>query len=294
MSNSTLSQQSADYERIASSIYWLEQNFRQQPSLSEIAASANLSKHHFQRIFKRWAGISPTQFMHFLTVEYAKERLIENETLLETAYASGLSGTGRLHDLFVHIEAMTPGDYKRMGSNLIIRYGYHDTPFGACLIAITDRGVCGMHFYDNGDHEGALALLQSDWQLATFILDQPATEIYAEQIFSPIYSDKKSLPIFVKGTNFQINVWQALLRIPAGEVVTYQQIASAIGKPAAYRAAATAIGSNRIGYLIPCHRVINKVGHVSKYRWGGTRKRMMLGYEAAHFNLSAETNSPTE
>ncbi len=285
MCDSTLTQQSADYDRIASSIAWLEANFRRQPTLTEIADHATLSKYHFQRLFKRWVGISPTQFMHYLTVEYAKERLAANETLLDTTYAAGLSSTGRLHDLFIHFEAMTPGDYKRQAAELRIRYGFHATPFGLSLIGITERGICGMHFCQDAERDGALALLQHDWQLASFVEDPSATAPYIDQIFDPFLQPQAPLPLLVKGTNFQINVWRALLRIPVGEVVTYQQVASSIGSPSAYRAAATAIASNRIGFLIPCHRVINKVGQVSKYRWGGTRKRLMLGYEAAQVAL---------
>lgn len=279
--NATITDQSArDYERVASAIDYLEANYREQPSLDDIAASVHLSKHHFQRMFKRWAGISPTQFMHYLTVEHAKQQLQGADSLLNTALDVGLSGTGRLHDLFVHFEALTPGEYKRAGADLLVRYGFHLSPFGECLVAITERGVCGLHFVGAEGREAALALLQADWALATCVQDQAATSAIVQQIFGP-HMGRTPIQLLVRGTNFQVNVWRALLRIPSGSVVTYQDVATAVGNPKAYRAAASAIARNRVGYLIPCHRVINKVGRVSQYRWGGTRKRAMLGWEAS-------------
>ena len=282
MNGYDLSEQSRDYERVADAIAWIEAHFKEQPSLDEIAASVHLSRHHFQRLFKRWAGISPTQFMHYLTVEYARKQLDQAQPVLDAALDAGLSGSGRLHDLFVHFVAMTPGEYKKAGKGLLVRYGFHQTPFGEALIARTERGICGLHFVIDGDRDAALALLTRDWRLATVMRDDGVTEPLSEQLFGGSVSAETPIHLHVKGTNFQISVWRALLRIPRGNMVTYQDIASTIGKPTAYRAAATAIASNHIGFLIPCHRVINKIGRSSNYRWGSTRKRAMLGWEAAH------------
>ncbi|HEY2930926.1 MAG TPA: methylated-DNA--[protein]-cysteine S-methyltransferase [Acidobacteriota bacterium] len=272
---------SSDYSRIESAIRYIEQNFQQQPSLGEIAGNSGLSPFHFQRLFKRWAGISPKRFLQFLTVEYAKGLLQESRDLLDTAYQAGLSGPGRLHDLFVTIEAVTPAEFKRNGAGLRIRYGFHDSPFGECLLSVTERGICGLSFCP-GERKEALADLRDRWSGAGLIEDAMATRSFAQKIFEP---GRQKVPLFLKGTNFQIKVWEALLRIPSGQVCCYEDLAQAVGQASASRAVGTAVGSNPVAFLVPCHRVIRKSGIVGNYRWGAARKKAMLVWEAA---LSAE------
>lgn len=278
MDDYSLTQQAEDYQRVEAAIRYLEAHFREQPSLAEIAASVHLSASHFQRLFKRWAGISPTQFMHYLTIEYAKQRLDESRSVLETAYAAGLSGPGRLHDLFVTWEAMTPGEYKLQGAGLEITYGLHASPFGRCLLATTQRGICALFF----DAPDMLDDLQTRWPRARLVADPGRTGRLVEQIFAGERPDRP-FHLLLKGTNFQVNVWRALLSIPAGMVVSYQDLAGYLGQPRATRAVASAIARNPISYLVPCHRVIKSSGDTHKYRWGPTRKRALLGWEAGHY-----------
>jgi AraC family transcriptional regulator of adaptative response/methylated-DNA-[protein]-cysteine methyltransferase len=278
------SQQADDYQRVEQSLRYLEANFRSQPGLDEIAASVHLSKYHFQRLFKRWAGITPTQFLHYLTVEYAKQQLAESRSIYNVALDAGLSGSGRLHDLFVTFEAMSPGEYKRQGAGLKICYGFHDTPFGPCLLATTQRGVCGLDFVQ-GSQPAALAQLSAGWPQAEFVEAKAETRLFVDQIFAPTPRNQpRPFHLLLKGTNFQVNVWQALLTIPAGSMVSYQGVAAYVGKPRASRAVANAIAHNPIAYLIPCHRVIRKSGDMHGYRWGTTRKRAILGWEAGHWS----------
>ncbi|MDV3348694.1 methylated-DNA--[protein]-cysteine S-methyltransferase [Leptothoe sp. LEGE 181152] len=267
------------YGQIAKAITFIRENHLEQPSLATIARHVNLSEYHFQRLFTKWAGISPKRFLQYLTLEYAKSKIAETKSLLELTLESGLSSSGRLHDLFVQLEAMTPGEYKASGAGLQIRYGIHDTPFGGCLIAITDRGICNLHFLDNVDESPAVQHLQAEWPKADIISDQNETEIMCDRIFQ---SDQQSpLTLHVKGTNFQIQVWRALLQIPFGGLTTYQSLATAIGKPTAARAIGNAVGRNPVGYLIPCHRVIRGSGEIGGYRWGLDRKTALLGWEAS-------------
>jgi AraC family transcriptional regulator of adaptative response/methylated-DNA-[protein]-cysteine methyltransferase len=291
--NNELLQASQDYARIEQAIRYLEEHFREQPSLDDIAASVHLSKYHFQRLFKRWAGVSPTQFMHYLTVDYAKERLAAAESVYDASLDAGLSSAGRLHDLFVTFEAMTPGEYKRLGQGVTIRYGFHDTPFGRCLLATTPKGICALRFVaapeaerGNGETAGpseqaALDELMAEWPQAAFVEDGQATGEMAGRIFAP-GQDKRRRPfhLVLKGTNFQVQVWQALLAIPPGSMVSYQDVAEHIGRPSASRAVAGAVARNPVGYLIPCHRVINSAGRTHGYRWGPRRKKAILGWEA--------------
>jgi AraC family transcriptional regulator of adaptative response/methylated-DNA-[protein]-cysteine methyltransferase len=275
-----LSQLSQNYQRIERAIAFLSRNFKEQPNLDEIAASVHLSKYHFQRIFKRWAGITPTQFAHFLTLEYAKERLRESSSILDTSLEAGLSSPGRLHDLFVTFEAVTPGEYKGFGRGLEISYGYHPTPFGECLLGITQRGICALRFVSPGERPDCLSSLMEEWPDARFIQDQQATRSVVQRVFSPLQEERGAkFHLLLKGTNFQVKVWQALLDIPTGALVTYQDIAKRVSKPAAARAAANAIARNPVAYLIPCHRVIASSGKFHRYRWGETRKKAMLGWE---------------
>ena len=276
------SQQSEDFQRIEKAIQFIEENFKSQPTLDQTAQSVHLSKYHFDRLFKRWAGISPIQFMQFMTFDYTKKRLVESKSLLETALDAGLSGTSRLHDLFITFEAMTPGDFKKQGSGLQISYGFCDSPFGECLLATTHRGICYFGFVESGERSETFGQLFDTWPHSEFIENPTAVCSIVNDIFR-IDHQKSANPfnLQIKGTNFQINVWKALLNIPKGCVVSYQDIASYIGHPKAFRAVANAIAINPVAYLIPCHRVIAKSGKIHQYRWGSARKKALIGWEAA-------------
>jgi len=281
---------SEDYPRIAQAIEYLEKNVNTQPELNEIASAVGLSEYHFQRVFSRWAGISPKRFLQFLTKENAKDLLEKSENLLDTTYEVGLSSLGRLHDLFVTTEAVTPGQYKSGGNGLTIRYGLHDTPFGEALIGLTERGIC--HFSFVSDSEGdSIDALVSGWPQARMIEDYNATAPLVEPIFDLSKRSKKPLHLHLRGTNFQLKVWEALLRIPPGAVTSYQGLAEQAGHPGASRAVGTALGRNPIAVLIPCHRVIRKLGEFGNYRYGVTRKKALLGWETATLNQQAENNT---
>jgi AraC family transcriptional regulator of adaptative response/methylated-DNA-[protein]-cysteine methyltransferase len=274
-------QLSDDYLRIEQAILYLENHYRDQPALEEVAANIGLSEYHFQRLFTRWAGVSPKRFLQFLTKEGAKELLDRSENLLDTIHQVGLSSLGRLHDLFVTAEAMSPGEYKSRGVGVTIRYGIHPTPYGKCLIATTERGICHLSFVQTTEGD-AIDQLVSDWKQASMIEDHRATVTLIEPIFDLRYKHRgKPLNVHLRGTNFQLKVWEALLQIPAGEVTTYAGIASRIGNPGATRAVGTAIGHNPIAVLIPCHRVIRKVGDFGNYRYGSLRKKALLAREFA-------------
>ena len=290
MLNPTLpyAQLSDDYRRVEQAIRFLEANYLDQPELEEVAASIGLSEYHFQRLFTRWVGISPKRFLQYLTKEHAKHLLRRSGDLLEAAYASGLSGPGRLHDLFVSTEAVTPGEYKQSGAGLEIRYGFHPTPFGLCLIALTTRGVCGLSFVEPGAQDLALVQMRARWRNAAFIHDQVGTQPVVAQIFRPAGQPAGPMALYLNGTNFQIKVWEALLRIPSGSVVTYADIALAIGMPDAARAVGTAVGSNPIAVIIPCHRVIRKDGSYGEYHYGSARKKAILGWEFAGVDLASQ------
>ncbi len=279
-----------DYQLIAAAIRYLEANYCDQPALDDLATQLAISPYHLQRLFKRWAGISPKRFVQFLTVEHAKELLAASHSTLDAAYASGLSGPGRLHDLFVTVEAMTPGEFKLGGSGLTITYGFHVTPFGECLLAITERGVCGLTFNSEAGHAGEVAALHERWPAAHLVENPQATALVIDRIFAPSATHSPAslaststapLRLLLAGTNFQVKVWEALLRVPPGSVCSYADIAQCLGRPSAARAVGGAVGANAIAYLIPCHRVIRKSGVIKDYRWGSTRKKAMLGWEAA-------------
>jgi AraC family transcriptional regulator of adaptative response/methylated-DNA-[protein]-cysteine methyltransferase len=285
--------ESGDYERIARAIEYLDEHRARQPALDEVARQVNLSPHHFQRLFTRWAGVSPKRFLQFLTIEHAKSRLVSDRSLLDLSLDVGLSGPGRLHELFVTLEAMSPGEYRRRAAGLAIAYGVHPTRFGPALIAATARGICGLHFIDRAAPE---RLLHREWPGATLRQDPDATGALAARIFGPLQRSSapgKPLALLVKGSNFQIQVWRALLRLPPGRVASYRQIAQSIGRPLAARAVGSAIGANPVAWLIPCHRVIRESGHLSHYRWGPTRKAALLGWEAAHYAGGAPLTPPT-
>jgi AraC family transcriptional regulator of adaptative response/methylated-DNA-[protein]-cysteine methyltransferase len=272
-----------DYARIARAIEYLRRHAPAQPDLSAVARHVHLSEYHFQRLFTRWAGVSPKRFLQYLTVEQAKARLARSGSVLEVADGVGLSGSGRLHELFVTIEAMSPGEFKAGGAGLIIRYGIHDSPFGACLIAATPRGICGVHFLEcERPREEDGAALRRLWPTALLKLDAAATAPLAERLFDSVAAyPGRPLSLLVRGTNFQVQVWRALLEVPFGGLTTYRDLAQRVGHPAAARAVGNAVASNPIAWLIPCHRVIRETGEFGNYRWGEPRKAAMLGWEAA-------------
>lgn len=277
--NTDFKQSSEDYLRIEQAILYLENHFKDQPNLDEVAANVGLSEYHFQRLFTRWAGVSPKRFLQFVTKESAKDLLDKSENLLDTTHQVGLSSLGRLHDLFVNTEAMSPGEYKSKGEGVTIRYGIHLTPFGKCLIGLTERGICHLGFVQ-GSEGDAIDNLVNDWKEARMIEDQRTTAALVGPIFDLRFNTRiKPLTLHLRGTNFQLKVWEALLQIPAGSVSTYEGIASQIGKPSAMRAVGTAVGHNPIAVLIPCHRVIRKAGEFGKYRYGALRKKALLAYE---------------
>jgi len=280
-SSADLASNHRDYDRIAKAIDHIVTTRTGQPSLEELAAHVGLSPFHFQRLFKRWAGVSPKQFLGYLTVEHAKASLEKSQSVLTTSFDTGLSGGARLHDQFVAVEAMTPGEYKAQGRDLVIRHGVHDTVFGPALILTTARGVCGLEFIADGSAAQALAAAKARWPLSTFLVDVKATGAAARQIFAKEDGDKSRPRLLLRGTNFQLQVWSALLRVPAGSIVTYGDLARVVCSPAAVRAVGTALGQNTVGYLVPCHRVLRATGLFKAYRWGATRRRAMLAWEAS-------------
>jgi AraC family transcriptional regulator of adaptative response/methylated-DNA-[protein]-cysteine methyltransferase len=271
-----------DYRRIEQAIAYLEEHALEQPSLDDVAEHIGLSSYHFQRLFKSWAGVSPKRFLQYLTIENAKKLLRESVSVLDTALDVGLSGPSRLHDLFVSVEAMTPGEFKDQGKELLISYGFHATPFGECLLAVTPRGICSLAFVEPKARSVALNELQETWQEATLVENQSAGKDAIKTIFGQTRNKTQApLKVLLRGTNFQVKVWQALLRIPEGTVVSYGSLADAVGHPGAHRAVGTAAGHNPVAYLIPCHRVLRANGEIGGYHWGTTRKRAILAREAA-------------
>ncbi|MDX1709409.1 MAG: bifunctional helix-turn-helix domain-containing protein/methylated-DNA--[protein]-cysteine S-methyltransferase, partial [Desulfobacterales bacterium] len=285
MTAETFSQAAIDYERIEKAIAFLIDNFHSQPGLGEIAKKIHMSEYHFQRLFSRWVGISPKRFLQYLTKEHAKRLLEKSINLLEVTYEAGLTSPGRLHDLFVTCEAVTPGEYKAKGKGLEIAYGYHATPFGECLLATTDRGICGLNFVQNQNRQAALMGLKSRWKNATLTEKPNTTRSVVDRIFNPL-AEKNTTPLhlILNGTNFQIKVWEALIRIPIGTVVSYEDVAACIGMPKASRAVGNAVGSNPIPFVIPCHRVIRKTADFGNYGGGKARKLAILGWESVRCN----------
>ncbi|MDR6564422.1 MULTISPECIES: methylated-DNA--[protein]-cysteine S-methyltransferase [unclassified Arcicella] len=269
------------YERIAKAIEFITDNITAQPSLEEVAEKVNLSPFHFQRIFTEWAGVSPKKFLQFLTADYLKAKIKDTATLIEAAEIAGLSSQSRVYDLFTGIEAVTPQEFKSGGKGLHIDYAYHDTPFGECFMAVTERGICGMAFTNEISKDEDLATFKQKWHFATIEENPSVTEQYVQRIFTPHLSSLDKLHLLVQGTNFQLKVWEALLTIPQGSLTTYQQIADSIGHNKAVRAVGTAVGNNPIAYLIPCHRVIRKEGKLGEYHWGTIRKKAIVGWEAS-------------
>jgi AraC family transcriptional regulator of adaptative response/methylated-DNA-[protein]-cysteine methyltransferase len=276
-------QEEINFNRIAEAISYIKANFKTQPGLEEIAEKVNLSPFHFQRLFSKWAGTTPKRFLQYISIGYAKEMLKENQSLFDTALETGLSGTSRLHDLFVNIEGMTPGEYKNAGENLHINYSFAESPFGNIIVASTSKGICHIAFYD--DENMAFANLQHQFPAAQYqqILDKEQQN--ALYIFSHDWSKLHQIKLHLKGTDFQLKVWEALLKIPMGKLATYGNIAKQLQNPNASRAVGTAIGDNPVAFLIPCHRVIQSSGALGGYHWGVNRKTAMIGWEAAKTNV---------
>lgn len=269
-----------NFKRIAEAIDYLSTHFREQPALERVAERIHLSPFHFQRLFTEWAGVSPKKFTQFLTVDYAKTILQQtNASLADTAFESGLSGTGRLHDLFVSIEGMTPGEYKNGGESLAINYSFAESPFGELLVASTTKGICHIAFADDPGH--ALQELQRSFPRAQYRQMVDRIQQDALHIFSHDWTQPDRIKLHLKGTSFQLKVWETLLKIPMGRLSSYSNIAASIQQPSAQRAVGTAIGRNPVAFLIPCHRVIQATGSFGSYHWGSVRKTAIIGWEAA-------------
>ncbi len=270
-----------DFQRIAAAIHYLVDRQEDQPELEDVAAVVGLSPHHFQRVFTRWAGLSPKKFLKHITLDAAKNRLDASLSVMDAAFDVGLSGASRLHDLFVTVDAVTPGEYKSQGNGMVFKYGFHPSLFGEVIVVVSERGLAGLSFTTEIGRTQALAEQNNGWDRATWKHDQKVTNSYAEQVFSGAPNPTVPLSVLMRGTPFQIKVWEALLRIPSGKVISYGDLANRLGQPTAARAVGTACGANRVGFLIPCHRVIRETGAITGYRWGADRKHAMLAWEAA-------------
>lgn len=271
---------SNEYERIGRALAFLQANWEEHPGLEAVAAHVGLSRFHLQRLFTRWVGISPKRFLQALTIDCARDRLAQARSVLDATFDAGLSSPGRLHDLFVSVDGVTPGEFKLRGAGLTIRYGVQSSPFGACLIGTTDRGVCWLSFHDQSVGGDGLAQLRAHWANASLVEAQGEIRGLRDRIFSPTTAHpKEPVRLLARGTNFQLKVWEALIRVPAGLVCSYSDLARWIGQPRASRAVGSAVAHNPISFLIPCHRVIRSMGHFGQYRWGPARKQAMLAWE---------------
>ncbi|MEA3462092.1 MAG: methylated-DNA--[protein]-cysteine S-methyltransferase [Bacteroidota bacterium] len=271
-------QAEADYRRIERAIHYIREHHTGQPSLEEVAEHVHMSPYHFQRLFTRWAGISPKKFLQYLTLQYAKDQLRDDLSLEEIAYQAGLSGTSRLHDLFITMEGMTPGQYKKSGLGITIHYGFHQGPFGKYILAATsEQHICALEFTE--DEKEAVESLRQHWNESKLEHDPRFTASLAEELFS--HDPATPLKVLVKGTPYQMKVWEALLKIPFGELVSYQAVSEHVQNPQGLQATGGAIGKNPVAFLIPCHRVVRKTGAINGYRWGLDRKSAMIGWEAA-------------
>jgi AraC family transcriptional regulator of adaptative response/methylated-DNA-[protein]-cysteine methyltransferase len=274
----------SDYEIVEAAIEYIEQNYSEQPELAAVAEHVHLSDAHFQRLFRRWAGISPKRFLQFLTAEHAR-RLLDSTSVLDASYSVGLSGGGRLHDLMINVHGATPGEIKSGGDGVVIEYGVQPSPFGDAFLATTSRGLCALSFITPDDTERPLRELRKRWPHAVLQENTTAAARAARTAFG---DGGDQISLYLKGTNFQIRVWEALLRVPSGHAVTYEEIARDIGRPTAMRAVGAAIGQNPIAYLIPCHRVLRKSGAFGEYHWGASRKKAILAWESAHCDESED------
>jgi AraC family transcriptional regulator of adaptative response/methylated-DNA-[protein]-cysteine methyltransferase len=273
-------QEQINYDRVAEAIDYIREHFQSQPGLEEVADKIHLSPYHFQRLFSDWAGVSPKKFLQYISVEHAKEVLKDQRaTVYDAAFETGLSGTGRLHDLFVSIEGMTPGEFRNGGAELEINYSFAESPFGEMLVASTLKGICYMAFVEK--EPAAFADLQSRFPNARFRQVTDLTQQNALYIFTQDWSRLHEIKLHLKGTEFQLKVWETLLKIPMGGLTTYKDIAGRIGNQQASRAVGAAVGDNPVAFLIPCHRVIQSTGLIGQYHWGASRKTAMIGWEAA-------------
>lgn len=272
-----------DYSLVREAIRFLSENWTEQPDLDALAMHLGLSPAYCQRLFKRWCGLSPKEFVQAITIDHARRLLEGSASVLDCSLDVGLSGSGRLHDLFVDHEAMTPGDYKRRGDGIAMSYGFHQTPFGDALLLVTDRGLAGLAFVNEDvgqDRHGALADMRARWPAAELVERQSVTEAYAKRVFEPSrWSHEQPVRLVLIGTDFEVRVWETLLKIPMGRAVSYSDIARHIGKPSAMRAVGSAVGRNPISFVVPCHRVIRTDGSLGGYHWGLTRKRALIGWE---------------
>jgi len=271
-----------DYSTVARAIEFITQNWRDQPPLKQIAASVNMSETQFHKLFSRWAGLSPKEFIRTLTLQHARSLLAGSASVLDTTYEVGLSGPGRLHDLFVHYEAMTPGDYKAGGEGISIAYGFHDSPFGTCLAMATDRGLAGLAFcdVDKDARQAAFEDMTRRWPKAHFYQDQILTQRFTSRAFEQEnWTIDQPLQLVLIGSNFDVTVWETLLKVPFGRAVTYGDIARHIGRPKAARAVGSAVGRNPISFVVPCHRALRASGAMGGYHWGLTRKHAIIGWE---------------
>jgi len=268
-----------DYERIEKALLFIRENFQKQPELNEVARHVHLSPFHFQRMFKEWAGVSPKKFLQYISLEHAKNLLKQQRSLEEVSFETGLSGTSRLHDLFVSIEGMTPGEFKNEGESLIINFSYAETPFGDVLIASTPKGICHISFVN--ERKKAFQVLKNRFQKASFIQKTDMLQQNALQIFKEDWNNLDEIKLHLKATPFQIRVWETLLKIPFASITSYSNIANAIHLPTASRAVGAAVGANPVAFLIPCHRVIRSTGIIGDYHWGNDRKTTIIGWEAS-------------
>jgi len=273
----------SDYQRIAQAIEFINANAKQQPSLENIAAHLHLSPFHFQRLFSQWAGVAPKKYLQILTVDRAKQLLAQSKPLAEVSDSVGLSGSSRLHDHFVQLEAASPGEFKAGGAGMEIRYSVIGGPFGDAFIAVTPRGICKLSFLSNNNIEQQIVDLNAQWPAAKLVNQASETTQMVEALFAGKQTINGPLSLYVKGTNFQINVWRALLQIEPGCISSYVQVAAAVGKPRAYRAVGTTIGSNQVAFFIPCHRVLQQSGQIGGYLWGETRKHAIHAWESARY-----------
>ena len=278
--NDTALAQSRDYQRMERALQWLAEHASEQPSLEQAASAIGMSAFHFQRIFTRWAGVSPKQFLHAISLAQAKHQLERGASVFDAALDAGLSGPGRLHDAFVKVEAVTPGEYKSGLAGVDVHYGFHHSPFGECVVLNTARGICALGFVQNEQRQQTYDDLAKRFPNANFIKDDRTIAPIAEEIFTPDHAKTAPLKLLLNGTRFQIQVWRALLEIPEGSFTSYQALAKRIDNPRAVRAVGTANGANPVSYLVPCHRVIRKSGALGGYHWGLGRKLAILGHEA--------------
>jgi len=271
----------ADYAIVQRAIAYITQHWREQPDIEAIAGAVGVTDTELHHLFRRWAGLTPKAFLQALTLDHARKLLRDSASVLDASYEVGLSGPGRLHDLFVTHEAMSPGEWKSGGEGLTMRYGFHPSPFGLALVMATDRGLAGLAFGDAGEEKKAMADMTSRWPKATYVEDREGTGAIAQRIFDPKqWRAERPLRVILIGTDFQVRIWETLLAIPMGHAVTYSDIATKIRNPSACRAVGAAVGRNPISFVVPCHRVVGKSGELTGYHWGITRKRAMLGWEA--------------